>query len=361
MNKRIKTVWILSIVTMILIFCGQTYWLINQYEFTTSLKIEKLKNVCIKALEEEQMKRFNSHKKEKDANNDSRTVIKVNISQTETIRDDKLNVKTGLNYELNGKRKTVYLKDLEKAEGVDISYRYLASKQERLNKNTLDSLLSAAGYDTTRHFRFYRSDRYMKNPVYAVSGTFGNSLNVRYSSNPLLYEAVAFDIVIGPAATIRSMAWQLAGSALLIVVLAFCLMYQIKTIIIQKRIDRIRHEFMKNMIYEMKQPPATEPAESEAVKIGDTEFFYSFNELRHGSERVIITSRQAEILRLLAEHTDNLVSRKSILTEVWGDDSYANSMALNVQITYLRRALKPDSAVSIEAVIRKGYILKVGR
>ena len=148
---------------------------------------------------------------------------------------------------------------------------------------------------------------------------------------------------------------------MLIVVLAFCLMYQIKTIIIQKRIDRIRHEFMKNMIYEMKQPPATEPAESEAVKIGDTEFFYSFNELRHGSERVIITSRQAEILRLLAEHTDNLVSRKSILTEVWGDDSYANSMALNVQITYLRRALKPDSAVSIEAVIRKGYILKVGR
>lgn len=34
-------------------------------------------------------------------------------------------------------------------------------------------------------------------------------------------------------------------------------------------------------------------------------------------------------------------------------------MALNVQITYLRRALKPDPAVSIEAVIKKGYILKV--
>ena len=45
MSKRIKTVWILSIITMILIFCGQTYWLINQYEFTTSLKIEKLKKL----------------------------------------------------------------------------------------------------------------------------------------------------------------------------------------------------------------------------------------------------------------------------------------------------------------------------
>lgn len=53
------------------------------------------------------------------------------------------------------------------------------------------------------------------------------------------------------------------------------------------------------------------------------------------------------------------MSREELLTEVWGDDSYANSMALNVQITYLRRALKADPTVAIEAVIKKGYILKV--
>ena len=88
-------------------------------------------------------------------------------------------------------------------------------------------------------------------------------------------------------------------------------------------------------------------------------FFYPFNELRHGSEKVIITSRQAEILRLLAARKNTLVSREELLTEVWGDDSYANSMALNVQITYLRRALKADPTVAIEAVIKKGYILKV--
>ena len=88
-------------------------------------------------------------------------------------------------------------------------------------------------------------------------------------------------------------------------------------------------------------------------------FFYPFNELRHGSEKVIITSRQAEILRLLAARKNTLVSREELLSEVWGDDSYTNSMALNVQITYLRRALKADPTVAIEAVIKKGYILKV--
>ena len=155
------------------------------------------------------------------------------------------------------------------------------------------------------------------------------------------------------------MGWQLVGSTVLVLVLAFCLAYQMKTIIIQKRIDGIRHEFMKNMIYEMKQPPAVEPAASEAVNIGETAFFYSLNELRHGAEKVIITSRQAEILRLLAGRKNEVVSREELLTEVWGDNSYANSMALNVQITYLRRALRSDPTVSIEAVIKKGYILKV--
>ena len=52
------------------------------------------------------------------------------------------------------------------------------------------------------------------------------------------------------------------------------------------------------------------------------------------------------------------MQRDFILNEVWGDDSYSNSLALNVQITYLRRALNLDEKVSIEAVIKKGYILR---
>lgn len=96
----------------------------------------------------------------------------------------------------------------------------------------------------------------------------------------------------------------------------------------------------------------------EAIRIGDIDFIYAINELRHGNERVIITSRQAEILRILAERRGELVTREDILEAVWGDDSYANSMALNVQITYLRRALRSDSSVVIDAIIKKGYVLK---
>ena len=63
---------------------------------------------------------------------------------------------------------------------------------------------------------------------------------------------------------------------------------------------------------------------------------------------------------MLAENIGNVVERDTILTQVWGDVSYANSLALNVQITYLRRLID-DPAVTITSIKKRGYILSVKR
>lgn len=83
------------------------------------------------------------------------------------------------------------------------------------------------------------------------------------------------------------------------------------------------------------------------------------NELNFGDKTVIVTSRQAEIIKILSDNMNEVVPRNEILEKVWGDDSYSNSMALNVQITYIRRALSSDNSISIEAIMKKGYLLKV--
>lgn len=59
---------------------------------------------------------------------------------------------------------------------------------------------------------------------------------------------------------------------------------------------------------------------------------------------------------LLASNQGRLVERDYILEKVWGDASYSNSLALNVQITYLRRLLS-DPSISIISIKKKGYIL----
>lgn len=100
-----------------------------------------------------------------------------------------------------------------------------------------------------------------------------------------------------------------------------------------------------------------ETIEEEVYHFGETIFCYNNNELRTRSSRVLITSRQADILRLLAKNIGNVVSKEMIQEAVWGTVSYANSLAVNVQMTYLRHALQHDAIVKIESLKKKGYVL----
>ena len=119
----------------------------------------------------------------------------------------------------------------------------------------------------------------------------------------------------------------------------------------EELIARIRERFSSQL---------DEVVEEEVYGFGRSVFNYSTNEIRTGTHKVLITSRQADILRMLARNANTTVARSALLEAVWGSDSYANSLALNVQITYLRRALKNDPTVRIESLMKKGYVLTVG-
>lgn len=117
----------------------------------------------------------------------------------------------------------------------------------------------------------------------------------------------------------------------------------------EELLARIRERF------EINKPEYTT---EETYKFGNTEFNYSTNEVRTVNNKTLITSRQADILRILASHPNQVVDRNLLLESIWGNISYANSLALNVQITYLRRALRNDTETCIISLARKGYILK---
>ncbi|MDE5807618.1 MAG: response regulator transcription factor [Muribaculaceae bacterium] len=91
--------------------------------------------------------------------------------------------------------------------------------------------------------------------------------------------------------------------------------------------------------------------------LGETIFRPNLSSITYKGETHNLSVRQTEILRLLAENQGKLVERDKILEQVWGDASYANSLALNVQITYIRRLLS-DPSLSIVSLKKKGYILR---
>ena len=93
-------------------------------------------------------------------------------------------------------------------------------------------------------------------------------------------------------------------------------------------------------------------------RLGATLFQPNLSAITYNGESHSITVRQSEILTLLAENTGCVVDRNYILQQIWGDVSYSNSLALNVQITYLRRLLF-DPSLSIINIKKKGYILQI--
>lgn len=79
-----------------------------------------------------------------------------------------------------------------------------------------------------------------------------------------------------------------------------------------------------------------------------------------GNDFITLTTRETELLKLLAANKNNLCSHKDILTKLWGDNDYFNRKSLNVFITRLRSYLKNDDRIKIENVHGKGFILRVG-
>lgn len=90
--------------------------------------------------------------------------------------------------------------------------------------------------------------------------------------------------------------------------------------------------------------------------IGNTIFSPNLSSLTYNGESHNLSTRQCEILQMLVENIGNVVERDVILSCVWGDTSYANSLALNVQITYIRKLIE-DPSVSIQTIKRRGYML----
>ena len=92
--------------------------------------------------------------------------------------------------------------------------------------------------------------------------------------------------------------------------------------------------------------------------LGNTLLRPNLASLTYKGETHSLSVRQTEILAILAKNVGKVVDRDTILNTVWGDSSYANSLALNVQITYIRKLLT-DPSITITSLKKKGYILTI--
>lgn len=92
-------------------------------------------------------------------------------------------------------------------------------------------------------------------------------------------------------------------------------------------------------------------------RIGECLFDVETGELRKGDRVEHLSSREAQILRMLLDNRGEVVTYEQLLLEIWGDDSYYNLRSMNVFVSHLRTKLARLGSVQIASVRGVGYKL----
>jgi len=98
---------------------------------------------------------------------------------------------------------------------------------------------------------------------------------------------------------------------------------------------------------------------SGCIEIGKYKVDGKNQKLIFGEDFIVMTTRETELLKILALNKNNLCTHEEILLKLWGHNDYFNRKSLNVFITRLRNYLKKDEGIKIENVHGKGFILRV--
>ncbi|KIO78970.1 transcriptional regulator [Pedobacter lusitanus] len=126
--------------------------------------------------------------------------------------------------------------------------------------------------------------------------------------------------------------------------------YMKKPFSIEELIFRV-HAILRRTMFNAK------PAVTELIRIGSYTFDYNRLELRHEKELKKLSQKEADILKMLVDHANDITSRKDMLMDLWGDDSFFNTRNMDVYISRLRKYLRYDEEVQIVNVRSRGLKL----
>ncbi len=98
------------------------------------------------------------------------------------------------------------------------------------------------------------------------------------------------------------------------------------------------------------------------LRFGNTALDLGSSQLLCGEKSVRLSAREFDVMRILLQSKERIVSKEVILAKVWGYESNAVENHVEVYAGFLRKKLRSiGSDIRIEAVRRLGYHLEVER
>ncbi len=98
---------------------------------------------------------------------------------------------------------------------------------------------------------------------------------------------------------------------------------------------------------------------ADKFEIGNYFFDYTSQVITYKGQQQKLSTKEAELLRLLCLKKNDVLTREEALIKIWHDDNYFTGRSMDVFLSKLRKYLKEDSSVEIVNVHGKGYKLLV--
>jgi DNA-binding response OmpR family regulator len=94
-------------------------------------------------------------------------------------------------------------------------------------------------------------------------------------------------------------------------------------------------------------------------EVGEYKFDFNLQKLEVAGKAQKLTTREAELLKLLCINVNDVLDRTFALKSIWHDDNYFNGRSMDVYIAKLRKYLREDPNLEIVNVHGKGFKLLV--
>jgi len=115
------------------------------------------------------------------------------------------------------------------------------------------------------------------------------------------------------------------------------------------------NSLLKRVAYQ-DQEPEKKPTQ---FTIGNYHFDFQTQLITIAQQQQKVSTKEAELLRLLCLKMNDVLTREEALLQIWHDDNYFNGRSMDVFLSKLRKYLKDDPKVEIINVHGKGYKLLV--
>lgn len=96
---------------------------------------------------------------------------------------------------------------------------------------------------------------------------------------------------------------------------------------------------------------------NDIYKIGIYSFDYRNLTLSLDNENRSLTQKEADLLKMLLDHKNNVVKRSVILEKLWGQDDYFLGRSMDVFISRLRKYLVDDPKIKLDNIHGVGFKL----